>query len=301
MRIKARMLAIVLFLSLSLGCLEENDGRPQSPVYETGFPRNEALADHAIEQTPYPITFEEGAKSTTNEISTFIPLGDNERFAYSVRNVQNEEISWRRRWDISLYALENDDIENARKLFSWKHVGANDIQFTDGLRMGFFISRNIIDWGRNWTFDLYKVNGHIGEVTRLAADVSSLWRVSGDGRYIGFLGGNHFDGYVNVFVFDVKARAIAGEFEWRTVGPIDIDAWFIVRRDDAFIILGSGLDGRIFAATELNLGIMELKTLWDKTDARGVALLLLPNILDDDSEWQDDVWRQSMNPLVMLP
>jgi len=227
------------------------------------------------------------------EITRFTPLNANERFAYSTENARdNEGRGW---WNITLYAVRNNDINDVTELFTWEDIDWSRVNFTDDLRVCFFIDYNHIKRDFNWTHNLYMANGFTGEVRRLITDISPLFRASTDGRFISFLRRNLNEYSANIFLFDVENEIMAGEFEWRVNSRIN--TWVLYRFDNIFRIYGTNEGGGILAAAELNPSTMELVTLWDKIDDDD--LIYLPNLFLDDG-WQDDVSRLFRDPNIRL-
>jgi len=296
MRTKPLLFVSAMLLIFLSACREENTTSSQLPMLEVN-----AVAEE-LEETDDDTL----AALTNDETIRFNPLGDNERFAYSLENVQTHS-PYQRRWDMTLYAVQNGDTANAVELFSWENVETNRVQFTSDLRKCFFLTRR----GSTWTFDLYVADGLTGEVRKLLADtVGSLFRVSEDGKFVGFLSRHHAHDSVTIFLFDVKAGVMAGEFEWRPEHyPIApgwgiFGGWSIFRFNNVFRVAGLSEGSAIITAIELDLTTMELRTLFDETDAdRNTPrspLTLLWNGDYFNIDWEDDVRRQSRDPNIRL-
>lgn len=287
MNMKAGLIFLVMLFVLLAGCRRGNESAPRLQVLETGS--EERLTEANVGQDIL----------LTEDTLRFTPLDYNERFVFATDNVRDIAAGLSR-WDMTLYAIRNGDIASASKLFSWRNVGSPDIQFTDGFRRCFFLSRRYLN---TRIFDLYLADGTTGEIRRLIADtVSSVWRVSKDGKYIGFLNFRYPDtsalkNYVSIYIFDVENEVVIGEFEWQPIVPGRIQGWNIFRLDNIFRIVGSIMRGTIEAVVELDLATMELRTIFDQTEY-GWRGAYAPNL--DDDEWGDDVRRQSRDPTIRL-
>jgi len=193
------------------------------------------------------------------ETLRFRPLNYDERFAYS----------WHRGWPgvpITMYAVRNNDIENAVVLFTWRQVRSlHGVQFTSDLKKSFI--SDIVHPG--WESNFYKADGFTGEIRKLFT-VPSLaeWRISKDGRFLGFLRDNSDYRYNSVYIhiFDVENEAFTTKIEWHLYRHPQMsfrNGWSIFRFDGVFRIYGWQGNGHTWAGAELNLETGELKTLWD--------------------------------------
>ena len=313
---------MAMFSALFMGCVEENDTHSKPTEAGAGYSRNGAVEfaassiDERVESeetshpeglSEIPVNFLERqttekdtilSEDKANELR-FIPLGYNERFAYSMQTVRNDEgRGWER---MTLYTVRNNDIEDISDLFSWENVEPRGVQFTADHRMCFFLVRDVVRWGFIWTHNLYMANGLTGEVRRLLSDTGPLLRVSKDGRFVSFLGRDRAGESVDIFLFDIASETIVGEFEWRTEWPVS-GGWDIFRFDNVFRIYGTWERGQIIAVAELDPETMELRTLWDKTvaerDGDWEFIVSQPTRADDD--WNDDVVRQRRDPTIQL-
>jgi len=230
-------------------------------------------------------------------ITRFTPLGENERFAYT------DDAG------VTLYAVRNNDIEDISELVFLGDAMWHSVQFTSDLRRSFFARWRLpsdLPLRYRVRSPIYMANGETGEIKRLPIDADHWFRVSNDGRFVGFI-----DPYVrselennrritereqaNVFIFDIEAETMT-EFQWRTNARAD-GGWHIHRFDNGFRIYGLTERGdHIMAAAEIDLSTMELTTLWDRT-AGSDDTTPLPFFGDD---WFDDVSLQFRNPNVRL-
>ena len=238
--------------------------------------------------------------ATAEVVANFMPLGENERFAYRLQRPGGGRI------DLTLYAITDDDIENRRELFTWGNTdGDEGIQFTDDFRVAFFLER----WQDAPPFSrlLYKVNGDTGEVKKLPVEVVRPWRASKDGRYIAFTNiwlpgtGSWDRRQANIFVFDVTTGT-STQLAWKTNAPVE-SAWDLHRLDDAFLITGTFERGAPAALAMLCPSSMELRTLWDATSINfpvdpSDRIHMLP--LDDVNNVLDDVLLQQFDPNIRL-
>jgi len=248
--------------------------------------------------------------STADEIVRFTPLGENERFAYAVENAQSP--MGFAMWKMTLYAVRNDNVADISELFVWEYVTWENIQFTGDFRVAFFFARQ-------WTASspparhLYMANGNTGEIRKIMSTRdSSDFRVTKDGRFIGFIGDWDSPNYeaptfphlgyekVNLFVYDVENKTMKNHVTWHINGFID-GGWSIFRRDNIFIIYADLEGGHIAAATELNPETMELTALWDMTNIND-RISPLPRFAHSDRycEWQDDIIWQRNDPNIRL-
>jgi len=151
-------------------------------------------------------------------------------------------------------------------------------------------------FGTALTDNLYVANGITGEIRRLLTGAESRWRVSKDGRFIGFLYGRRND-FITIYLFDVTAERIVSQFEWRTNRPIA--NWSILRFDTIFIIRADFENGYTVAEAELDPATMVLQTIWDITDPNNIVSPS-PNRLIEGRAGGDDVMVQDANPNIRL-
>ena len=225
------------------------------------------------------------------EITRFTPLNDNERFAYSIENARDNQgqQAW---WNITLYAVRNNDINDVTELFTWENIEWSNVNFTDDLKVCFFLARQRTENMHIWTSNLYKANGFTGEVRRLITDTIPLFRVSTDGRFISFIKENPDRYSANIFLFDVENEIMVGEFEWRLNRTVN--SWEIFRYENIFRIFGTLMGVELIAAAELNPATMEFRTLWNNAAAEDIK-----DIIHVD-DWRDDVSRLFRNPNIRL-
>ena len=229
--------------------------------------------------------------SSVHEALQFAPLNYYERFAFSNQ----------RGWPgvpITMYAVRNNDSENAVALFTWRQIlSVRGVQFTTDFKRGFFMER--VTFGES---NFYKADGFTGEIRKLFSATSPPftfeWRVSKDGRFIGILIDNsdYRDNSVYIHIFDVENEAFSTKIEWYLyrdpqLGPRN--GWSIFRFDGVFRIYGWAGNGHTLAGAELNLETGELKTLWDirTPEAPFNSYVGL---------FSDDVSLQHWDPLVRL-
>ena len=246
-----------------------------------------------------------------NAIIKFTPLGDNERFAYSVESV---EIYVRDRFrtrvnNMTVYAVRDNDVDNTAELFLWEDVNQQSIQLTSDLRKVFFMPNHSY---RRWTpainlpLDIYMADGGTGEIQRVLAGTvnreNSIFRVSQDGKFV-LLSEREINYHefarVLLFLFDVENGSIINEFEWR----IDfygrnglVQGFEVGRLDNIFRIIATTELGFITAVAELDPVAMVLQTVW--FGFRDAGLPAQPNASDHD--WLDDVMFQRRNPSILL-
>ena len=251
----------------------------------------------AVIETVYSETTDNNGDATQDpaaipeEITRFTPLNANERFAYSIENARDNQgqQAW---WNITLYAVRNNDINDVTELFTWEDIEWANVNFTDDLRVCFFLARQRTENMRVWTSDLYMANGFTGEIRRLITDTIPLFRVSTDGRFISFLRRNLNEYSANIFLFDVENEIMAGEFEWRVNGTVN--SWEVFRHENIFRIFGTLMGIDLVAAAELNPATMEFRTLWDKSDITDSR-----DTIHVDG-WRDDVSRLFRDPNIRL-
>jgi hypothetical protein len=230
-------------------------------------------------------------------VARFAPLADDERFAYSLQDIKDEN-GQHMRIDLVVYAVKNDDVENAAELFTWERNTRDFVQFTSDFRTAFF---NV--WSEG-TYTLLKADGTTGEITVIASDVVG-GRISTDGRFYAFIDFRRLSDYekANIVLFDVENEAMT-HLEWRPKRPV-YGGWSLFRFGNIFRIYGIIDSGGspAAAAIEMNPETMEITVLWDKTDIDNWLELSppLPEISGDDSRlWQDDVFRQYHDPNIRL-
>ena len=220
------------------------------------------------------------------EIERFTPLNDNERFAFSMHSVRLSPVRWQPH--ITIYAVRDDNIEEASELFTWAIQNKESVQFTSDLRQCFIR----VD---TRPFGIYRVNGSAGEIRRVLSIDNPNFRVSMDGRFILFQSYIRNREFAHLFLFDVESESIISEFEWRP--NITASSWSINRFGEVFKIYAVNELGEIEAVGTLNLVTRELRTLWNDFSIAGLSSR--PSSYDDE-DWYDDVSIQRMSPSVML-
>jgi len=307
MRIKTKIFSAALLLALALGCAEEKNAPPPQMQVLEAAPLEQEAAEAPISQAGTLAPEEEEAEAAAEngavsaalpvaEPIMFTPLSGSERLAYSIQNVIDAE-GWGQ-WNMTMYAVENDDTENAVALFSWEDMSWARVQFTGDFRTGFFLSRNTGN-----IFDLYMADGSVGEIRMLIAGISVFYRASKDGRFVGFVRGVSSSNLACIFLFDIESGAMAGEFEFRTREPV-VSWQHIYRFGNVFRIYGVSEGGDIIAFAELDPVAMELRTVWDLTGDDWQSWLPdglshPPNVFLDEG-WRDDVIDLLYDPNVML-
>jgi hypothetical protein len=219
----------------------------------------------------------------------FTPLKVDERFAYSTQ--WKPERLWQ---NMTMYAVRNNDIENAIELFAWEPVNWDSIQFTSDLKKAFFIE-SYPTVGIDRENNLYMANGLTGETRILLTNFGySPYRASKDGKFVCYYRGSNREP-MTIMLFDVEKEAIVGNFEWNPILPLankyGYIAWTVRRSDSHFGIYGSIDSGFIFAAARLDPEAMKFEVLWDLSDPDAITSSL-PSIDDAKGEWNDDVRSQ---------
>jgi len=248
-------------------------------------------------------------------VARFSPLQDNERFAFAIQAVSSEQVNMQRK--VIFYAVTNNDIENISKLFTWENVIDNGgIQFTSNFRTAFFAVRgerrqpNEPLLNHHFFNSLYMANGDTGEIKKVMPNVMLSFRVSKDGRFVGFINGwrlldfeNNIFSHrerqrANIFIFDIKNNTMR-QFEWGISRPMSEGFWSIRRVDNIFRIYAVARGGYILAVADLAPTEMQLRTLWDRAYLEETfEIISLPNI--DAPGWYDDISFQFRNPNVRL-
>ena len=238
---------------------------------------------------------------TAEETKSFIPLAYNERFAYSLQAIRAGSRIWQR---MTVYAVRNNDTENAIELFSWEHINTIHIQFTCDLKKWFFVESLLTGnsgTAASWTHNLYMANGHTGEIRRLQTNIGGrVFRVSNDGRFVLFQSREPNKEFAQLVLFDIKKNAIISEFEWivkRSLAEQRASQhWVILRFDNIFRIYELGEHEIIIAVAELDPTTMEFRTIWDYSN-----MPEFPSVpwMGDDN-WVDDVMLLLQNPNVFL-
>jgi hypothetical protein len=207
---------------------------------------------------------------TAEVVARFTPLADNERFAFTFEMIRPTIIGissippiWAV-WELTLYAVRNNDIEDRRELITWEDVGDTaGVQFTSDLRTVFFTVRQRVP---PTPFQLlYMVNGSTGEVKKMPIEVRLPWRASKDGRFVAFLkegGGRSQE--ANISVFEVETGAIT-HLVWKANMRLE-DGWALFMDENIFLIRGGFEKGRVATLAELDPVTMKLRTLMDITD-----------------------------------
>jgi len=212
-------------------------------------------------------------------ITRFPSLQDNERLAHSTRRERRNPTA-RHIWTpvMTLYAVRDNNIEDASVLFTWDNVPWFHIQFSNDLKMCFFIVETVIasdPVAPSVRRDLYVANGISGEVRRLLTGMgSAAYCISKDGRFILHLSSlirdsrNYSVNLFNLYLIDVEKGGILDEFEWRLnrseyaneMNPVEgLD---ILAIDSIFRLLAVGYRELIIAEAEYDPGKMKLRTLF---------------------------------------
>jgi len=246
-------------------------------------------------------------------VARFTPLDNNERFAYSVRQVRS--LTDFRIWipNITVYGVRNNDIENVSELFTQDGVSWGSIQLTGDLRKIFFLAVPMESYYR--PFDslldgiygpyLYMADGSAGEVRRLMADVNLAFRVTKDGRFIGLVKeldrrmwprfGAFATDRVGILVYNIEAGTMA-RFEWRANNPVE--SWDIYRLGNTFRVTGNFRSIYAIVAVDVDPTAMELRLQWDMSDPDLEGPF--PFYFGDDDSLLDDTLFQDGNPSIHL-
>ena len=228
------------------------------------------------------------------ETTVFTPLADNEQFAFSAVSVRDS--FGRNIWEMTLYAVHDNDFDNLRVLFSRRSVNWSSIQFSNNNTIAFFRETHFMGDGGNspQVHNLYIANGKTGGITPLLEDMhnNSGWRASKDGRFICFL--EPFQDYVQINLFDVAAASLAGQIIWRPDRPDDFrtlaGSFSILRTDNAFRILWSS-EITMIAEAIFDPSTMDIRTLWN-----GIGAPVGSNLPEvNDPQFRDDVLEQFTN------
>jgi hypothetical protein len=228
-------------------------------------------------------------------VAQFTPLADDEHFAYSEQNVPDTD--GHMRWDLTLYAVKNNNIENAAELFIWERISGGTIQFTSDSRTAFFHM-----WLEGKS-TLLKADGVTGELRAVVSNVG--WgRISTDGRFFASIDPQRLSDFeqANIFLFDIE-NEIMTQLDWKINNRLDGGGWYIYRFDNIFRIYGTHDGGAIAAVADLNPETMEITVLWDKTDiVRWWEISPpLPMLYGEDwQRWMDDVILQYHDPNIRL-
>ena len=120
---------------------------------------------------------------------------------------------------MTIFAMRDNEFQNVSVLFSREPVHRDSVQFAGNFKKCFFLAE---DW-RHPTeaipyihvyYHLYMANGFTGEIRRLLSDMGFIvWRVSHDGRFIGFLDPDFRREYTHINLFDVENGVMIGQFE----------------------------------------------------------------------------------------
>jgi hypothetical protein len=250
-------------------------------------------------------TLQAGFVFASEVVARFTPLADNERFAFSNRQ-ERRGAGWQN--ILTIYAVRNNNIADISELFVWEEIRTQDLQFTGyDYRTLFFV-------GISQGMRLFRADGSSGEVRLVMDTIPGTFRVSSDGRFVGYINRYYLpsleDGIrlidweqANIFVFDIE-NGITEQFFWRPQRPsFEGLYWRIFRFGDGFRIYGILQNGSIVAAAELNPATMVLTTLWD-TPFEALDPILgihaLPNLFEDDEEWMDGVFSIHSDPSIRL-
>ena len=306
LKAKIKLFFIAVFLTAIFGCEKGKD-----------------TVAHQLPEAPETVPVEEPPVEAGNAPAQrdwerpthFIPLADNERFAYSVRQVENEDGTPRK--DMTVYAVRNNDTGDTREVFSWKHVDiltGDNFQFTDDLKTFFFKeTRNVARYFHR--SDLYMADGRTGKVRKLLPDILFGFRLSHDGRYIAFVNlYREFDPEnavvireyekANIFLFDIE-NEIMHQFEWQMKSPIN-GGWTLRRAGNVFKIYADAEeDLTVVGEAELNPETLELTILWDKsyldlvygTQPEETRQL---QTLYESPYWKDGVYDIANNPNIRI-
>ena len=237
---------------------------------------------------------------STDGVISFPRLADNERFAYSIQNMQDDQgRHWQR---MTMFAVRDNDINDVSELFSWGPVRWWDVQFTNDFKIGFFVESNRTEGG-GFLQHLYMANGFNGQVKRVLTDVGhGALRISMDGRFVSYLRSALPAQYVHIFLFDVE-NEIMSEFKWKPNRPypaerFPIGGWRIIRIDDMFRIIAIIEWNYVVAVADIDPSTMELVTVWEDPELVGFSYSSLP-LLGAPGLF-DDVSTQFNNPNIRL-
>ena len=312
LKTKIKLFFIAVFLTAAFGC-EKGKGTvahqlPETP--ETVPAESIAMESPAIPVEEPPLEADSAPAEKDWERPThFAPLADNERFAYSVREACYQESM--PIYDMTVYAVRNNDIHDIKELFSWesvRHFG-REFQFTEDLKIFYFLEYRWLNtyWSEQ---DLYVANGFTGTIKKLIPNIIGIFRLTDDGRHIAFLHYyREFDPKNNIMlereekkadivIFDIENETMR-HFEWQTKSPVVDAGWILRKFGNNFRIFALTDEARdIIAEAELNPSTMELNVLWDMSDPADriqplQAFQESPYVADDAS----DIFR---NPNIMI-
>jgi len=257
-------------------------------------------------------------------VGRFTPLAENERFAFSQRNIPHPTVGGTRSY--TFYVVRNNDINDVTELFTFED--SDDApQFTGDYRTAFILTYGrFADPPDPYDNPFLMIDGNIGEIRRLPEGAwvgGSLNRVSKDGRFTAFLDyriltdtgewtGQNSHEQVNIFVFDIKNEAMR-QLVWRTNMRIE-GGWSISRSGNIFLIQGRFEKGGLVALAELDPAAMKIRVLIDATDRNNrigspeSIHQLFPHLFvshhlfadTDENDIIDDVISQYWNPNIRL-
>ena len=246
----------------------------------------------------------------------FTPLTDDERFAYFFETRGGTFPT-----SLTVYAVHDDDIENAVHLFAINgregDFSTHCITLSEDLKTLFFVTtQNQNLRGRRHpptnAPNLYMANGVTGELQRLPVFIPEhVWysfRITRDGRFVVFIDpfpdhdyeSGRFTGgaerhQATIVVYDVEQRTTM-RYVWEIEGWIE-SSWDLTATDNVFGIFGTSERGRRLARAEFDPESMELKTIYDFTGG-GVSKIPPPEY---DEDWrEDELFIQMENPAINL-
>jgi len=253
-----------------------------------------AIAENDLTQSP--------AAPLANEITIFTPLNDNEQFAINFQAVPQAFVL---PWNVmTIFAMRDNDFQDVSVLFSREPVHVHDVQFANNFKKCFFMEE---DWRHpdktipyiHVHRHIYMANGFTGEIRRLLSNIGSvLWRVSHDGRFIGFIDANSHREYTHINLFDVENGVMIGQFGWKPTmtGAGHVFGWQIHRFENIFRVSAFDEVGVVATAAELDLFTLELTPLLRDDILQGQTFM--PHI--DEDIWRDDIFVRNNIPLAIL-
>ena len=303
-----RGILLILLSVLLFGCTEEQqrndtDNSEQQNAAILVSENVEEAADVLHSQMP-------------EAVMRFTPLAENERFAYFFETRGGTFPT-----SLTVYAVQDDDIENAAYLFTIDgregDYSTNTITLTEDLKTLFFVRwRNPPLRGRRPlprnVPNLYMANGATGELQRLPVFISSTqwlsFRITRDGRFVVFIDpfpdydyesgsftGSAESHQATIVVYDVEQRTTM-RYVWEIEGSIE-SSWRLTAMGYTFGIFGTMERGGRLARAEFDPASMALKTIYDFTG--GWLSEIPPPRYDDD--WREDELRIQMeNPAIRL-
>jgi hypothetical protein len=284
--------AITTVVFLILSC---HRNTPPPTANEVMYPKTGYYEQITIQYEP-----QNDHVSTTDDSMKFTPLKGDERFAYSFKATVDDT---GRRWrGLAVYAVKDNDIENAVELFTWKLAEWSSIQFTSDLKKVFFfeIRHAPIQGVYDGICNLYMADGLTGEIRLLTNIGYSPYRASKDGKFVCYrIDPNRRSSRepVTIILFDVEKEVIIGTIEWNPIIPVEYGyvGCDIARSDSHFEIYKTTEGPPVLAGARLDPETMEFEVLWDLSD---------PDALPSPFPTLEDVWNddvRSQRESVRLP